>query len=70
VLRDVGILGDTNGTLLEKLVKTKMIADAWDLGRYQVGRFPGFRWSERNDCSHDTVRRRGQARCIGRNAAP
>jgi glycogen operon protein len=44
-------------TLLEPLVETKMIAEAWDLGQYQVGEFPGFRWSEWNGRYRDTVRR-------------
>jgi glycogen operon protein len=44
-------------TLLEKLVETKMIAEAWDLGQYQVGEFPGFRWSEWNGRYRDTIRR-------------
>jgi len=54
-------------TLLEKLVETKMIAEAWDLGQYQVGEFPGFRWSEWNGRYRDTVRRfvRGDAGVIG-----
>src|SRR5262249_20680659 len=41
-------------TLLEPLVETKMIAEAWDLGQYQVGEFPGFRWSEWNGRYRDT----------------
>jgi glycogen operon protein len=54
-------------TLLEPLVETKMIAEAWDLGQYQVGDFPGFRWSEWNGRYRDTVRRfvRGDAGLIG-----
>jgi glycogen operon protein len=54
-------------TLLETLVETKMIAEAWDLGQYQVGEFPGFRWSEWNGRYRDAVRRfvRGDAGLIG-----
>ncbi len=36
---------------------TKMIAEPWDLGAYQVGAFPGGRWAEWNDKYRDEVRR-------------
>src|SRR6516225_2121615 len=55
-------------TLLEPLVDTKMIAEAWDAaGLYQVGDFPGFRWSEWNGRYRDDVRRfvRGDPGLIG-----
>jgi glycogen operon protein len=36
----------------------QLIAEAWDAaGMYQVGEFPGFRWSEWNGDYRDTVRR-------------
>jgi glycogen operon protein len=45
-------------TLLEPLVDTKVIAEAWDAaGLYQVGDFPGFRWSEWNGRYRDDIRR-------------
>jgi len=35
--------------LSERLIKTKLIAEAWDAaGLYQVGSFPGYRWAEWN----------------------
>jgi glycogen operon protein len=55
-------------TLLESLVETKMIAEAWDAaGLYQVGEFPGFRWSEWNGRYRDDVRRfvKGEPGIIG-----
>lgn len=69
---DLGsILGrDRNGNLMENppmleliaedpvLRNTKIIAEAWDAGgAYQVGVFPGGRWSEWNDRFRDEVRR-------------
>ena len=44
--------------LLGPLADTKLIAEAWDAGGlYQVGHFPGDRWSEWNGRFRDTVRR-------------
>ena len=65
------VLGrDVNGELLENpplielitedplLSDTKLIAEAWDAaGAYQVGSFPGVRWSEWNGRFRDDVRR-------------
>jgi glycogen operon protein len=59
-------------TLLESLVDTKMIAEAWDAaGLYQVGDFPGFRWSEWNGRYRDDIRRfvKGTPGMIGAVAA-
>ncbi|MBS0620410.1 MAG: glycogen-debranching protein [Verrucomicrobia bacterium] len=40
------------------LASTKLIAEAWDIGMYQVGNFPGGkRWSEWNGKYRDSVRR-------------
>ena len=40
------------------LAHTKVIAEAWDAaGLYQVGAFPGYRWSEWNGRYRDVVRR-------------
>jgi glycogen operon protein len=40
------------------LAETKLIAEAWDAGGlYQVGDFPGFRWSEWNGRYRDLIRR-------------
>lgn len=40
------------------LSETRIIAEAWDAaGLYQVGDFPGFRWSEWNGQYRDVVRR-------------
>ncbi len=59
---------DADGTLLEKppvieqieadpdLKHTKLIAEAWDLGAYQVGTFPGRRFSDWNGRYRDDVR--------------
>jgi len=47
---------------------TKLIAEAWDAaGAYQVGSFPGLRWSEWNGRYRDDVRRfwRGDRAMIG-----
>ena len=42
----------------DALANTKMIAEAWDAaGLYQVGHFPGDRWSEWNGRYRDDVRR-------------
>jgi len=35
---------------------TKIIAEPWDIGGYQVGHFPGNRWSEWNDKYRDQLR--------------
>jgi glycogen operon protein len=44
--------------LAEKLADTKMIAEAWDAGGlYDVGQFPGSRWSDWNGRFRDDVRR-------------
>ncbi len=41
----------------EILADTKLIAEAWDAaGLYQVGHFPGYRWSEWNGFYRDTIR--------------
>ncbi len=50
----------------------KLIAEAWDAGgAYQVGSFPGRRWSEWNGCYRDDVRRfwRGERGLTGRFAS-
>ncbi len=75
------ILGrDSRGRLMENppliemitedpvLRDTKLIAEAWDAaGAYQVGSFPGLRWSEWNGRYRDDVRRfwRGDRAMIG-----
>lgn len=53
-----------NPPLLERIAEdpilrgVKLIAEAWDAGgAYQVGRFPGLRWSEWNGRFRDDVRR-------------
>ena len=44
--------------LSEKLADTKVIAEAWDAGGlYDVGKFPGSRWSDWNGRFRDDVRR-------------
>jgi glycogen operon protein len=44
--------------LSEKLADTKVIAEPWDAGGlYDVGRFPGSRWSEWNGRFRDDVRK-------------
>ncbi|MGZ8935594.1 MAG: glycogen debranching protein GlgX [Methylobacter sp.] len=44
--------------LSEQLIKTKLIAEAWDAaGLYQVGSFPGYRWAEWNGRYRDIIRR-------------
>lgn len=44
--------------LSERLSDAKLIAEAWDAaGLYQVGSFPGYRWSEWNGRYRDVVRR-------------
>ena len=44
--------------LAEQLADTKMIAEAWDAGGlYDVGKFPGSRWSDWNGRFRDDVRR-------------
>ena len=61
---------EANAPLLERIAEdpilrdVKLIAEAWDAaGAYQVGRFPGQRWSEWNASFRDDVRRfwRGDA---------
>lgn len=43
--------------LSNTLAQTKLIAEAWDAtGLYQVGNFPGYRWSEWNGKYRDIVR--------------
>lgn len=63
-----------NPPLLESIAEdpvmrdVKMIAEAWDAGgAYQVGSFPGTRWSEWNGHYRDDVRRfwRGDAGLLG-----
>jgi isoamylase len=54
------------------LQKTKIIAEAWDAaGLYQVGNFPGERWSEWNGKYRDDVRRfvRGDSGMVSALAA-
>jgi glycogen operon protein len=46
-----------NIELSERLADTKVIAEAWDLGEYQLGHFPGSRWAEWNGKYRDDVRR-------------
>lgn len=38
------------------LRNTKIIAEPWDVGGYQVGHFPGGRWAEWNDKYRDQIR--------------
>jgi isoamylase len=54
--------------LADELGETKLIAEAWDAGGlYDVGSFPGRRWSEWNGRFRDDVRRfvRGDAGLVG-----
>jgi isoamylase len=54
--------------LADALGETKLIAEAWDAaGLYQVGSFPGRRWSEWNGRFRDDVRRfvRGDRGLVG-----
>ena len=54
--------------LADQLGETKLIAEAWDAGGlYEVGSFPGRRWSEWNGRFRDDVRRfvRGDPGLIG-----
>ncbi len=54
--------------LSSRLANTKLIAEAWDAaGLYQVGSFPGYRWSEWNGRYRDVIRRfiRGETGLIG-----
>ncbi len=51
---------------------TKIIAEAWDaVGLYQLGTFPGFRWSEWNARYRDVIRRviRGDKGIVGELAS-
>ncbi len=68
----------SNPPLLEQIAEdpilrdTKLIAEAWDAaGAYQVGSFPGTRWSEWNAHYRDDVRRfwRGDSHMVGRLAS-
>ncbi len=44
--------------LSQALSASRLIAEAWDAtGLYQVGRFPGYRWSEWNGRYRDVIRR-------------
>jgi isoamylase len=63
-----------NPPLLERIAedpilsRVKLIAEAWDAGgAYQLGSFPGMRWSEWNDRYRDDIRRfwRGDAGMTG-----
>ena len=46
-----------NIELMETLAETKIIAEAWDAaGLYQIGYFPGYRWSEWNGRYRDDIR--------------
>lgn len=65
---------DANPPILERIAEdpilrgVKLIAEAWDAaGIYQVGRFPGQRWSEWNARYRDDVRRfwRGDPGLVG-----
>jgi isoamylase len=54
--------------LADQLGETKLIAEAWDAaGLYQLGNFPGRRWSEWNGRFRDDVRRfvRGDPGLVG-----
>jgi isoamylase len=56
----------------DALADTAVIAEAWDAaGLYQVGDFPGFRWSEWNGQYRDAIRRfvRGDRGLIGQVAS-
>ncbi|MDQ1265435.1 MAG: isoamylase [Bacteroidota bacterium] len=58
--------------LSEIFADTKLIAEAWDAaGLYQIGSFPGYRWSEWNGKYRDAVRRflKGDEEMIGAVAA-
>ena len=55
VLKDPPVLWGIE--LSEQLMKTKLIAEAWDAaGLYQVGSFPGYRWAEWNGRYRDIIR--------------
>jgi isoamylase len=41
----------------DALAQTKVIAEAWDTGLYQVGSFPGQRWGEWNGRYRDAIRK-------------
>ncbi|MGH8902316.1 MAG: glycogen debranching protein GlgX [Egibacteraceae bacterium] len=43
--------------LMEEFANTKVIAEAWDMGLYQVGNFPGSRWCDWNGRYRDDIRR-------------
>ncbi|KOR31429.1 glycogen debranching protein [Achromatium sp. WMS2] len=54
--------------LSNELANTKIIAEAWDAaGLYQVGSFPGYRWSEWNGRYRDCIRKfvRGDPGLVG-----
>ncbi len=56
--------------LSEMLAETKVIAEAWDIGVFQVGRFPGLRWAEWNGTYRDEIRSfvKGDPGLVGRVA--
>ena len=43
--------------LMDMFADTKVIAEAWDMGLYQVGHFPGSRWCDWNGRYRDDIRR-------------
>lgn len=54
--------------LSDTFAETKLIAEAWDAaGLYQIGNFPGYRWSEWNGKYRDAIRRfnKGDSGMIG-----
>lgn len=58
--------------LSEIFADTKLIAEAWDAaGLYQIGSFPGYRWSEWNGKYRDAIRRfvKGDKGIIGEVAS-
>jgi glycogen operon protein len=58
--------------LSEALADTKLFSEAWDaLGLYEIGSFPGYRWSEWNGKFRDAVRRfvRGDNGMVGEMAS-
>ncbi len=61
-----------NIELSDAFADTKLIAEAWDAaGLYQVGSFPGQRWSEWNGQFRDDIRRffKGEKGMLGRFAS-
>jgi isoamylase len=58
--------------LSEALADTKLFSEAWDAkGLYEIGSFPGYRWSEWNGRYRDAIRRfvRGDNAMVGEAAA-